>query len=546
MILRDYQDEAVSALIQSALTKPKNPLAALPTGTGKSLVIAGFVQAALNVYAGTRFLMATHVKELVEQNYEKMLALMPNAPIGIYSAGLRRRDTALPIIFGSVASMVNKAHLFGHRDFLIVDEAHMVSPRDGTNYQRLISELRKTNPRMIVVGLSATPYRLGQGHLTEGENSIFDHVAIDLTGVDAYNRFVDEGYLAPIVPKRTQARIDVEGVGMVGGEFNGRQLREASDKEAITRAAIEEALEFGHDRACWLTFASGVEHAEHIAEMQRSMGINATCVHSKMTTAERDERLRDFRAGKIRSMVGYKVLTTGFDHPPIDMIIDLYATASPGMHVQKYGRGGRPYYAPGFDLSTAEGRLAAIDNSVKRNCLVLDFAKNVERLGPINDPRIPKRKGPGTGEVPVRICDACGAYNHAAARVCIGCGAEFTFKPKIYTEAGEEEIVRSTVPVLEYLDVSRVFYSKHVKKGGGIPTLKVSYLSGLDRYNEWVALEHSGFARKNAHDWWRQRHASDPPETVDEALKLAASLPVPRRITVQTNLPYPKVISHEY
>ena len=545
MKLRDYQEESVNALINAVLTKPCNPLAALPTGTGKSLVIAGFVQTALSVHPGTRFVMATHVKELVEQNYEKMLALMPNAPIGVYSAGLRRRDTALPIIYGSVASMVNRVAEFGHRDFLIVDEAHMVSPRDGTNYQKLIAGLKERNPRMMVVGLSATPFRLGQGHLTEGDDGIFNEVAIDLTGVQAYNRFVDEGYLSPIIPKRTRARIDVDGVGMVGGEFNGRQLREASDKEAITRAAIEESLEYGADRACWLTFASGVEHAEHIAEMQRSMGINAACVHSKMTTAERDERLRDFRAGKLRSMVGYKVLTTGFDHPPIDMVIDLYATASPGMHVQKYGRGGRPYYAPGFDLSTAEGRLSAIENSVKRNCLVLDFAKNVERLGPINDPRIPKRKGKGTGEVPVRICDVCGTYNHASARVCIGCGTEFTFKPKIYTEAGEEEIVRSSMPVLEYLDVTRVFYSKHVKKGG-LPTLKVSYLSGLDRYNEWVALEHTGYARRNAAEWWRKRHASDPPDTVDEALERVSALAVPRRITVQTNLPYPKVISHEY
>lgn len=545
MILRDYQQESVNALIHSAINTPGNPLAALPTGTGKSLVIAGFVQQALVVHPGTRFLMATHVKELVEQNYEKMLALMPNAPIGIYSAGLRRRDTALPIVYGSVASMVNRVAEFGHRDFLIVDEAHMVSPREGTNYQKLIAGLKERNPRLIVIGLSATPFRLGQGHLTEGDDGIFTHMAIDLTGVAAYNRFVDEGYLSPIVPKRTRTGIDVEGVGMVGGDFNGRQLREASDKEAITRAAIEEAIEYGSDRACWLTFASGVEHAEHIAEMQRSMGIDATCVHSKMSSAERDERLRDFRAGKVRSMVGYKVLTTGFDHPPIDLIIDLYATASPGMHVQKYGRGGRPYYAPGFDLSTAEGRLAAIDHSAKRNCLVLDFAKNVERLGPINDPRIPKRKGKGTGEVPVRICDACGTYNHAAARVCIGCGIEFTFKPKIYTEASEQEIVRSTVPVLEYLDVTRVFYSKHMKKGG-LPTMKVSYLSGLDRFNEWVAFEHTGYARKTAERWWQQRHNSDVPATVDEALERAAALAVPRRITVQTNLPYPKVLSHEY
>src|SRR5690606_34593455 len=97
----------------------------------------------------------------------------------------------------------------------------------------------------------------------------------------------------------------------------------------------------------------------------------------------------------------------------------------------------------GYDLNTREGRLAAIAASHKPRGIVHDFAKNSERLGPINDPVIPipgTRKRPG--EAPVRICDVCGTYNHASAPVCMGCGYEFPRREQFNDETSGKALVK--------------------------------------------------------------------------------------------------------
>jgi DNA repair protein RadD len=523
---RWYQTEAIDSIFSYFMGSTGNPVVALPTGTGKSLVIGGFMQRVLRQWPKQRFLALTHVKELVEQNAKKLAEMWPNAPIGIYSAGLGRRDTVMPITFGGVASVVNCIEAFGHRDLLLVDECHLISPKADTMYGDAIAGLKKINPYLKVVGFTATAFRLGQGMITDG--GLFTDICYDLTGIDAFNRLIAEGYLAPLIPKRTKIELDVSSVGMNNGEFAQGQLQAAVDKEEVTYAALREMVDFGQDRQSWLIFASGVEHAEHIAEALSSFGIPCAAVHSKLGDKERDARIAAFKRGELRALSNNNVLTTGFDHPPVDLIGMLRPTMSPGLWVQMLGRGTRPSPSTG-----------------KRNCLVLDFAGNTRRLGPINDPVIPKRKGKGTGEAPVRICEACGCYNHASARMCINCGEEFTFQTKIIASAATDALLRSDLPIVEYFDVQRVIYNRHSKEGAP-PMIKVSYFAGMHKYDEWICLEHPGFAGKKARDWWRQRHASEPPETTDEALQFVSMLRVPRRIRVWVNKKYPEVLSYEY
>lgn len=397
MQFRDYQDYAIESIFRYFEEGGEgNPVVAMPTGTGKSVVIGGFIQRAFQRYPGQRVMKLTHVKELIEQNFEKLLAIWPTAPAGIFSAGLRRRDAYCPITYAGIATAIKAVETFGHVDLLLIDECHLVSPKADTMYQAFINGLKKVNPYLKVIGFTATHYRMGQGLLIE-EGGLFTDVCVDMTTLEAFNWFLAEGYLCPLVPRPTRTELDVEGVEIRQGEYNLKQLQEAVDRDEVTHAALLEALEMGHDRQHWLVFASGVEHAIHVAAMLESLGVSATCVHSKMSDGERDQRLADYKAGKYRAMVNNGILTTGFDFPAIDLIVMLRPTQSPGLWVQMLGRGTRPLYAPGFDLETTEGRLAAIINSPKRNCLVLDFAGNTRRLGPINDPVIPKRKGKGGG-----------------------------------------------------------------------------------------------------------------------------------------------------
>lgn len=530
MQLRDYQQEAVDSVFNYFTHADGNPVIAMPTGTGKSLVIAGIIQQVMRQYPGQRFLCLTHVKELIEQNAAKLQALWPTAPVGIYSAGLRQKDTALPIIFGGVASVVNCVERFGHRDLLLIDEAHLLSPRESTGYQKVIAKLAERNPYLKVIGLSATPYRLGQGMITD--DGVFTDICCDMTGIAPFNRFIEEGYLSPLIPRRTKVerQSDVAQRG-ANGDFNAASLEADAAQKEITYQALVEACEMGADRHSWLCFASTVEDADYIADTLCSFGIRAAAVHSKIPRKECDKRIADYKAGKLRCLVNMGMLTTGFDHPPLDFIIMLRRTMSPGLWVQMLGRGTRPCPETG-----------------KINCLVADFAGNTRRLGPINDPKIPRKKGKGGGEAPVRICESCGTYNHAAARVCIFCGEEFTFAPKIIASASTEELVKSDLPVIEWFDVQQVHYYNH-EKAGSQPSIRVCYFveGGMQRFDEWICLQHTGLASKKARDWWRQRFpGSFVPETTAEGLQHIDKLRVPRRIKVWVNKKHPEVLGYEY
>ena len=260
--LRYYQEDSISALYHYFMTNHGNPVVALPTGTGKSIVIAEFIRGVFQHYPGQRIMMLTHVKELIEQNFEKLITLWPSAPSGIYSSGMKRKDTSCPITFAGIASVHSKAAEFGHIDLVLIDECHLVSPNSSTMYNGFLAKLRERNPWLKVVGFSATPYRLGLGLLTDG--GLFTDICHDLTGMEAFNRLVAEGYLAPLVPKRTRMEYDTSDVKVQGGEFVQRDLQVAVDKDALTYAAVQEMLEYGQDRAHWLIFASGIEHAEHV------------------------------------------------------------------------------------------------------------------------------------------------------------------------------------------------------------------------------------------------------------------------------------------
>ncbi len=537
MELRYYQQGAIDAVHNYFSDSEGNPLIIMPTGVGKSHIIAGLIQQTLHHWPRQRFIMGTHDKNLIRQNAQKLLNVWPTAPMGIHSAGLKQRDFAQPIIFGGIASMIKNVKSFGHRDILLIDEAHLVSPDESTMYRRFFAALQETNPKIKCIGLTATGFRLGQGLLTN--DGLFTDVCYDMGGVESFNRLIDEGYICPLISKPTTTKLDISSVGTMKGELKQDELQKAVDIYEVTFAALSEVMEKGHDRISWLCFASGIEHAEHIGEILRGFGVTCGVVHSKKKNNE--EIIAGFKAGKLRCIVNYRMLTTGFDHPPIDLIIDLYPTISPGMHVQKNGRGTRP---------CAETQ--------KVNCLVLDFGGNFGRCGPINDPKIPKKKGPGTGDAPIRICDACGAYNHASARYCgrvpypspEGCGTEFTFKVKISATANEAEVIRDLMPIVEYYDVKKVEYLKFQKIG--LPAMiRVVYHCGLFQFSELVNFETTvGIFKHNAYEWLRNRYQFGPDEPMptynDEVLSVCSRLREPKRVRVHINLKHPKILNAEF
>lgn len=527
---RPYQQEAVDAIFRYyAKGSDGNPVVAMPTATGKSLVIAEFIKFVMQRWPRQRIICCTHVKELIEQNAEKIRTQWPQVPLGIYSAGLKQRDTIQPVIYAGIQSAISVVPEFGWRDLMIVDEAHLISHLEDTEYRQMINELRAINPRMKVVGFTATPYRMGQGLISDGP--IFTDICYNLCDMKSFNDLIAQGYLVAPVPKRMKTEIDVSQVKITAGEFNQADLQKTVDVDPITIAACKETLEEGFDRKAWLIFASGIEHSEHIAAMLSSMAVDAATTHSKMPQEKADERIHAFRSGQLRAIVNYGKLTTGFDYPPIDLIAVLRPTMSTVLWVQMVGRGMRP--SP---------------QTLKENCLVLDFARNTERLGPINDPVIPRKrkKGDAPGVAPVRICPQCGVYNHARAAECFNCGFIFPHEPKLFMTAGTADLIKRDEPIVGHFDVQRVIYNRH-QKIGKPPMIKVSYFCGLHLFSEWLCFEHGGFPTRRAHDWWKNRTGLfAAPPTTDEALKYISQLRVPRRIRVWTNKKYPEIMGYEY
>lgn len=530
-IPRWYQEEAVQSIYDYFMNGGKgNPLIALPTASGKSCIPALFIERVMRRWPNQKFILVTHVKELIRQNAEKMFEVWANAPLGVYSAGLKRRDVVAPIIYGGIQSMIKIAEAFGKRDIIFVDECHLISQEEDSTYLRFFAIMKMLNPNVKIIGLTATKYRMGQGLLTN--DGVFNEIIYDMTTVDGFNRLLEEGYLSPLIaPSRLSIKLDVSNVGMQRGEFIQGQLQHEVDKAEVTWKALQEAVYFGQNRQSWLIFASGIEHSDHISEMMNKLGVECASVHSKQTSEYNDAALKAHKELKLRAIVSYSKLTTGLDHPAVDMLVDLRPTISVVLHVQKNGRGMRLF----------EG---------KSNCLVLDYAGNIARLGAVNDPVIPRKKGDKQGEIPIKICEACGVYNHISARECSSCNHPFEFKVKIVEQASTEALLKEyQAPIIETFDVNGVVYNQK-QKIGKAPYMCVTYFSGMNAFKEFVFPDNTKF-RKPFVDWWKMRCADEVPTNTADAMLKISHLRKPKRIRVHVNRMvngkvFPEVLSAEW
>jgi DNA repair protein RadD len=522
LILRPYQQAAIASIYDYFQTHKGNPLVILPTAAGKSLVAAAFIEGVLKTWPDQRILIVTHVRELIAQNHAEMLGLWPLAPVGIYSAGLGRREAQARVLFAGIQSIHRRAQEIGHTDLVLIDEAHLIPGNSSTMYRRFLDGLAQINPALKVIGLTATPFRVDCGMLHEGKNALFTDIAFEAPVRD----LIDQGYLSPLISKQPATRLDVSKVGTRAGDFIARDLAAAVDQEAITRAAVTEIIEYGHDRKSWLAFCSGVEHSRHVAEEFQRRGISCRTIFGDTPKDERDAIIAAFKRGEIRALASMGVLTTGFNAPAVDLIALLRPTKSAGLYVQMVGRG---------------TRLAAC----KENCLVLDFAGNVRRHGPIDLVR-PKRPGEdGGGEAPTKVCPMCESIITLSAAECPDCGYEFPAREvKIAPNAAALPIL--SPKTVQWLQVSGVSYSRHDKLGG-LPSLKVTYSTGLTSYSEWVCIEHQGYARQKAAEWWRKRAPGcHVPLSVDEAIAQTARLARPSDISVRPSGRYFEISDHRF
>lgn len=477
----------------------KNPIVALPTGAGKSYCIADFVKWAYRNHK--KVLITSHVKEILDQNV-KSIKDYCGVEVG-------SREDIKQITAVSIQSAFRMPSLFMDFDYVVVDECHRVSYDETSMYRRLFNAIKKP-----VIGYTATYFRLGTGYIYGASpDHLFDDVVHDWTQKDKFVELVKLGYLCPLIAKSPGYRMDTSKIKMTGGDFNLKDLSDNFDRESVTDAILEEVMVRGEGRKQWLFFAIDMKHADHIAEWLNRRGKKTIVVHSKMEEYgfDRDKVIADIKGFKYDAVVNVDILTTGFDHPAIDLIAGIRPTESPVLHVQMDGRGSRTF--PG-----------------KSDCLILDFAGNHERLGPINDPLIKvKGKGKEGGEPPMKACPKCDTFVLAQSRKCPECGYIFPRQHGLTPSAYNAAIIDSGEPV--WVIVDDITYERRAEFARPAALL-VTYHCGDRKIRELICLEHKGFARDKARHWVTYR-GGEPTDTVAEIMPHVGSLKKASRIRVQ-------------
>ena len=387
--LRPYQQEAVDATLNHFRRHKTPAVIVLPTGAGKSLVIAELARLARG-----RVLVLAHVKELVAQNHAKYQALGLEADI--FAAGLKRKESHGKVVFGSVQSVARNLDAFqGEFSLLIVDECHRIGDDEESQYQQILTHLTKVNPHLRLLGLTATPFRLGKGWIYQfhyhgmvrgDEKALFRDCIYELP----LRYMIKHGYLTP--PERLDmpvvqydfSRLQAQSNGLFSEADLNRELKK---QQRITPHIISQIMEFAATRKGVMIFAATVEHAKEIVGLLPAE--DAALITGDTPGAERDVLIENFKAQRFRYLVNVAVLTTGFDAPHVDLIAILRPTESVSLYQQIVGRGLR--LAPG-----------------KTDCLILDYAGNPHDL---YAPEVGTPKGK-SDNVPVQVfCPACGFAN---------------------------------------------------------------------------------------------------------------------------------------
>lgn len=476
MQLRPYQQKAIDQTLEWLSLNDGNLVCSLSTGAGKSVIIAEFCRYALQKYEGTKILMLTHVRELIKQNHDKLEKIWPQAPVGIYSAGLNKKEIK-PITYAGIQSIYKKHEELGHIDLVVIDECHLVSHKNEGMYCQLLNSLKEINPQLRVIGYSATPVRLGHGYLHE--NSDLFHGMIEPVTI---KYLIDEGYLCKLRSKFTDHHFSLEGVGKRGGEYIEKDLQLAVDTDKNNKTVVTEMLRYGNHksyRKSWLIFCTGVDHAHHIAELLNGCGVPTGVITGDTPKDERDQIIDDFKNQRLRALTSINVLSTGFDYDAIDMLVMLRPTMSPSMYIQQCGRGLRI-------------------NQDKEDCIVLDFAGNISEHGPITDVRPPKKKGEKKGEAPVKVCEHCHEIVHLSVKVCPACGKEFPPPVKEKVRLHEDDIMG--LNRVSRLNVKSWKWRRYTSQRTGKTMLKVTYYGSLSAVpvNQYFTIYHDGKAGDTA------------------------------------------------
>lgn len=540
--LRHYQRAALDALYEYWRNGGGNGLIVLPTGAGKALLLAKLVEELLADYPDMRIANITHDSRLVAQNFQEFIGISPFADAGIYSAGLKQRNTRAQVLFGGIQSIWNKVDQVGDIDLIMIDEAHAISRNANTQYGKFFKAVRARCPDMRIMGTTATDYRMDSGRLTDDLDTdgevdesgapvrmkLFDDVVYEI----GIGELIEQGFLTRLTSARTASKIDLKGVGTRGGEYIPGQLSEAAERIIVEAVAEDMAISVGRRAA--LFYATSKENAVRIRDEIRRHG--RTCESLTSDNSDETDRIfKDFKEGRLWSIVSVGMLTTGTNFPFVDFISLILSSKSAGKIVQVLGRGTRN--SPG-----------------KTECLVADHGRNLAYHGPI-DQISPRAPGKGEGDQPKKECPTdkadengatgCGELIPISIMTCQCCG--YVFPPneevKITAQAADAPVLSIAPPEPRTVKSRRFLH--HPGKDGKPDSVKVAYTIGMSQVNEWLCPGHKGFPKTKADRYWLAHAGRRPfPRDVMEWLERQGELAETAEVVLQPRGKYWDIVGH--
>jgi len=470
--LRDYQSRAIKMLYAWFENNQTGHIAlCMPGGSGKSIIIAQIVKDSLQ-WPDTKTLMLVHSKKLVQQNANELLGLCPDVDLGVVSAGLKRKEFGHTVTFAGIGSIYRHADKVGSISLLIVDEVHAISNEEAGIYRKMIADLLEINPDMRIIGLSASPYRTTQGKITEGDKALFTEILEPVT----IQELVDKGYLAPLRSKRTEHVLDTSKLHRRMGEFIASEMDAEFNTDANNHKVVAEVIARAEGCRHIIVFCSTIKHSNRIAELFREYGETAVSLTSKASNG--DAALASFESGECRILCNVSMMSVGYNFRPIDCVVFLRATSSPGWYLQAAVRGMR--------LKEHTG-----------HCLVLDFCGNIDRHGPVTEIVPPRRKGDGSGDPPLKVCPECQEILHISIMKCPCCGYVFPPTQKVY-KLSDQDIMG--VKSNGEMDVTSWTWRKQISRTSGKPMLSCTYYGGLSDkpVTEYLTVGYMGYSGEKA------------------------------------------------
>lgn len=425
--LRDYQDLAVEALRSSFRAGRKAVLLVLPTGGGKTIIFSYITSHA--AAKGNRVYILVHRQELLKQASDSLDSL--GVEHGLIAPGYPMTGDRVQV--ASVQTLVRRLDKVPRPTLLVIDEAHHAS---ATSWAKVIEHYKPA-----LLGVTATPCRLDGKGLGVDSGGYFE----DMVGGPNMRELIDNGYLTRPVVYAPPGRLDLSTVKSRFGDFKQKDLAEAMDKPTITGSAVEHYRKLCPGAPA-IAFCVSVAHAEHVAAEFRAAGFRAASVDGTTPEGERKGLITALGRGNLDVLASCDIISEGTDIPVVGAAILLRPTQSLSLYIQQGGRALRPVYAKGYDLSTKEGRLAAIAASDKKAAIILDHVGNCLRHGMLDEEREwsldgkPPRKGgfkEAEESLNVKQCPKCFAV-HDKQPECPLCGHVYDIEDPVPEQVAGE------------------------------------------------------------------------------------------------------------